>query len=105
MRLNQITKLNEAEKNEIQFKDLEPRKPLPELIYKKIKRKVRDGAKDYDQEWKNAMDLVDWSFEELNINKPLASDPRWSQYLDLIREAVKELHKARGDNFRWKLGV
>lgn len=105
MRLNQIKKLNEAEKNEIQFKDTEPRKPLPDLIYNKIKRKVRDGAKDYDQEWNNAMDLVDWSLEELNINKPLASDPRWSQYLDLIKEAVKELHKARGDKFRWKLGV
>lgn len=105
MRLNQIKQLEEAEKNEIQFKDKEPNKPLPELIFNKIKRKIRDGAKDYDQEWDNAMDLVDWSLKELNIDKPLASNPRWSQYLDLIKEAVKELHKTRGDNFRWTIGV
>lgn len=105
MKLKHIKKITEAEKNEIQFKDTEPRKPLPELIYGKVKRKIRDGAKDYKQDWDNAIDLVDWSLQELNIDKPLASSQRWSQYLELIQEAVKELHKARGDNFRWRIGV
>jgi len=105
MKLKQIKPINEAEKNEIEFTDDNPREPLPELIYNKVKRKIRDGAKDYKQEWDNAKDLVDWSLQELNIGEPLASDPRWAQYLELLREAVKELHKARGDNFRWRLGV
>ena len=105
MKLNQIKTLSEAEKNEIEFEDKEPREPLPELIFNKVKRKIRDGAKDYKKEWDNAIDLVDWSLQELNIDKPLASNPRWSQYLELIQEAVKELHKARGDKFRWRLGV
>lgn len=104
--LEQETKaVSEAEKNEIEFEDKTPAELLPELILKKVKRKIRDGAKDYKKDWDNAIDLVDWSLQELNISKPLASNPRWSQYLDLIQEAVKELHKARGENFKWILGV
>lgn len=105
MKLHQIKNITEAEKNEIQFKDSEPTEPLPELIFSKVKRKVRDGAKDYDQEWDNAIDLVDWAFQELDLQRPLASHKRWSQYKELVQEAVKELHKARGDNPMWHLKV
>lgn len=105
MKLHQIKNLNEAEKNEIQFQDKEPRKPLPELIFKKVERKIRDGAKDYDQEWDHPVDLVDWAFQELELQKPMASDERWEQYSDLVKDAVKELHKARGDNPMWRVNV
>lgn len=105
MKLSQIKNLKEAEKNEIQFKDDEPRKPLPELIFKKVERKIRDGAKDYDQDWDNAIDLVDWAFQELDLERPMASDDRWEQYTDLVKTGVEELHKARGDNPMWHVKV
>ena len=84
------------EKNEIDFKDTDPFKELPDLVIKKVERKIRDGAKDYDQEWKNSINLVDWAFDELNISKPKSvSSPRWIQYRDMIGVAAQSLHKAR----------
>ena len=84
------------EKNEIDFKDEDPFQELPELVVKKLERKIRDGAKDYNEEWKNSINLVDWAFEELNISKPKSvSSPRWIQYRDMIGVAAQHLHKAR----------
>lgn len=84
------------EKNEIDFKDNDPSKELPELIVRKIERKIKDGAKDYGQEWENSIKLVDWALEELNIDKPkTVSNPRWKQYLAFISSATTALYKAR----------
>lgn len=87
MKLNDL--FEAKEKNEVEFKDEHPEKLLPDIIYTKVERKIRDGAKDYDTEWKNAIDLVDWSLNELNITKPIATQPRWSQYMDLIKSLWK----------------
>lgn len=83
------------EKNEIAFKDTDPDKQLPDLIMQKVSRKIRDGAKDYKEDWKSSIELTDWALQELNITKPNISSPRWQQYMDLISSAVKELYKAR----------
>lgn len=84
------------EKNEIEYKDTDPSKELPDLIVKKIERKIKDGSKDYGQEWKNSINLVDWALDELNISKPTAvSSPRWQQYLSFIPVATKALYSAR----------
>lgn len=93
------------EKNEIEFKDKDPNKELPDLIVKKITRKIGDGAKDFKEDWKSAIELTDWALEELNITKPRISSPRWGQYLDLISAAVKELYKARKDTGEWTRGI
>jgi len=86
------------EKNEIDFKDTDPSKELPELIAKKVERKIKDGAKDYSQEWKDSIKLVDWALDELNISKPISvSSPRWPQYLEFIGSATEAMHKARND--------
>lgn len=97
MKLETI-KLSEAkEKNEIDFEDKHPDEALPNLIYKKVERKIKDGAKDYKEEWKNALKLVDWALEELNISKPTSvSTDRWGQYLELIKTASQALHQSRG---------
>jgi hypothetical protein len=83
------------EKNEIQYEDKDGNTELPELIFNKLRRKVRDGAKDYKKEWKNSLELVDWALNELNIIKPNLSSPRWDQYKELISIAVAEMKKAR----------
>lgn len=85
-----------TEKNEIKYDDPDSVSELPEIIYRKVTRKVNDGAKDYKQEWDDPLKLLDWALEELNINKPSSvSSPRWKQYKLLIAEATKALQKAR----------
>lgn len=94
MRLQLIKEGNE--KNEIEFEDTDPSKELPELIVRKIERKIKDGAKDYGEEWENSIKLVDWALDELNISKPkTVSSPRWNQYLKFIGSATTALYKAR----------
>lgn len=96
MNLELINQLHEAkEKNEIPFEDTDPTKPIPELIESKIERKIKEGAKNYKVEWKNAVELVNWALKELNIVKPEINTERWEQYKNLISTAVKELNKAR----------
>lgn len=96
MNLQLIKSLNEAaEKNEIKFEDKEPDKPLPDLIESKINRKIKDGAKDYKVDWKNAVELVNWALSELNIDKPKINTERWEQYKSFVSTSVKELNKAR----------
>lgn len=104
MKLESIKVVTEGkEKNEIDFEDKNPDEPIPELIFRKVERKIKDGAKDYKEEWKNSLKLVNWALEELNISKPTSvSNDRWGQYLDLIKTASEELYKARG-NFGTKV--
>lgn len=91
------------EKNEIDFKDEDPDKELPDLIIQKINRKIRDGAKDYSKEWKNSIELTNWALNELNIYKPKISSPRWKQYMEFISSAVKEMYKARKRTGQWNV--
>ena len=83
------------EKNEIEFEDKEPNKRLPDLIASKVSRKIKEGAKDFKVEWKNALSLVNWALKELNIQEPSINTERWPQYMEFVGEAVKELNKAR----------
>lgn len=97
MNLRMIYEANE--KNEIIYDDVDPDKKLPDLIERKVLRKIADFAKDYSMEFKNSVDLVDKTLEELNIKRPLINTPRWPQYLNMIATGVKELQSARGENF------
>jgi len=103
VRLNKL--LEGKEKNEVEFKDEEPGSKLPDIIITKIERKIRDNAKDYSKDWESALDLVNFVLNELNIRIPVASDPRWPQYLGLIRTSVDELTRARGIDAKWSTAV
>lgn len=76
---------------------------LPSTVIKDIEKKIREGAKDTSQKWKNALELVQKAYEVLNIERPTPASPAaWSQYEDMISFAVNELAKARGVNGDWR---
>lgn len=98
MKLNELVEA--AENNEIEFVDSNPESELPALIIKKLERKVKDGAKDYETEWDGAVSLLNWAFESINITIPtLNNTARWKQYKQMISLAVKELIHARGIDY------
>ena len=70
---------------------------------KALEKKIKDGARDLDQMWPNALALVHKAYEVLNVERPTPKMvSAWSQYEDLIALAVRELAKARGDDASWR---
>lgn len=86
------------------FKETDPQAPFPNDTFAALKREINKGAKDLEQDWDNALELVDHSFKELDVPKPkLQQKERWEQYNRLIAAAVKELYDARGLEGSWRV--
>ena len=72
---------------------------LPEGDIAKVKTNIRKGAQDEDQRWANALELVHTAYEVARIERPdITLESAWKQYEEMIKYAVQELHKARGDD-------
>lgn len=85
------------------FKETDPEAPFPNDTMAALKREINKGAKDLEKEWESALELVDNSFRELKVPKPRPQQKeRWTQYQELIGEAVKELYDARGLSSSWR---
>lgn len=80
------------------FENLEDKKKLiiPDDVMNKLKTHIRDGAKDLNIEWANALELVNKAFkiEAVKIPRP-AERHAWEQYNELLEYAVKQLKKYR----------
>jgi hypothetical protein len=64
-----------------------------------IQKEINKNAKDFDKEWKNAIELTEFAFNELKIKLPMAfMKERWGQYIKLLEYAVKTLSDSRGIN-------
>lgn len=77
---------------------------LPDQVTSEIKKLVRKGAQDLEQEWANALELVHTAYKVANVRRP-APDQKgaWKQYEELIQFGVKELHKTRGTDGKWRM--
>lgn len=94
--LKEAEKKEEKQKKEV-FVSPDVQEPFPEDTVSAIQKEINKGAKDIEQEWKNAVELVNYAFEELNVPVPMANlKKRWGQYNKLISYAVKNLADARG---------
>lgn len=92
----------ENEKKSV-FKETDPQAPFPNDTISALKRQINTGAKDLEVDWKNALELVDDSFKELQVPKPtLDLKARWEQYQSLIGVAVNDLYDARGLEGSWR---
>lgn len=75
---------------------------FPPIIVKEIQRNIRKGAKDLDQNWKNAVHLCRKAFDVCGVEVPLMNTgDAWIQYEHLVSVAVRELHKARGSTGKY----
>lgn len=77
---------------------------LPDQVIGEIRKLVRKGAQDLEQDWTNALELVNKAYQVANVRRP-APDQKgaWKQYEELITDAVKELHKTRGIKGKWRM--
>jgi hypothetical protein len=76
----------------------------PEIVIKELRKLIREGANDLEQQWKNALELVNTAFKVANIRIPLPDQKgAWKQYEELIQYGVKQLHDARGIDGPWRL--
>jgi hypothetical protein len=75
----------------------------PEIILKELRKAIRSGAADLQQQWKNALELVNTAFKITNIRLPLPDQKgAWKQYEELIQYGVKQLHDSRGIDGPWR---
>lgn len=77
---------------------------LPELVIGEIKKNIGAGAKDLQQNWKNALELVHKAYQVSNVRRPTPDQKgAWKQYEGLITHAVKQLVATRGLNGSWRV--
>ena len=96
---------DEKEKD-IVFIETNPQDPFPNDTLSAIRKQINKNSKDLEIEWKNAMELVNTSFEELDVPKPQAFlKQRWEQYQQLISYAVENLYDSRGLNGAWRTSI
>lgn len=77
---------------------------LPAPVYGELTTLIRKGAKDLNQLWKNAFELVHTAYHIANVARPDPSDKAaWSQYEDLLKLAVKSLSDTRGRAGEWRM--
>ena len=76
---------------------------LPPDVVKNLENDIRRGAKDFDQAWSNALELVHKVYDVRKVERPLPSmKAAWNQYERLIRFAVDQLSKNRGADGPWR---
>lgn len=77
---------------------------LPDKVVDEIKKNIRDGAKDLEQNWANALELTHKAYEVTNVARPTPEQQgAWKQYDTLIAYAVKQLAFFRGLNGAWRM--
>lgn len=76
---------------------------LPDAVIKEIQGNIRKGAKDLEQKWKNALELVNTAYHVASVKRPGRSQQgAWEQYESLISFAVRQLSAARGLDGGWR---
>lgn len=77
---------------------------LPEETIKELKKNIKDGAKDTDQKWTNALELVHKAYQVAEVQRPdVTMRDAWKQYESLIRFAVNQLADTRGIDGEWRM--
>lgn len=76
---------------------------LPEKIIKELRNLIRKGAQDLQQNWKDALELVNKAYQVSNVRLPMPDHKgAWKQYMDLIGFGVQQLNATRGTNGQWR---
>lgn len=77
---------------------------LPEDAMSELQKNIRAGAKDIEQKWANALELVHKAYEVTGIQRPTPDMKNaWKQYEENLEYAVQQLAKYRGLNGDWRM--
>lgn len=99
MKLRFLNFLLEARKkeNKIYFIETDGYKKFPNDTMTSLEKEINKNCKDLSKTWQSAIEVVNTSFNELDIPIPRANQTeRWNQYKELLRYAVKNLYDSRG---------
>lgn len=76
---------------------------LPASVVGEIASLIKKGAKDLQQAWKNAFELVHTAYHVANVRRPIPSEKgAWAQYEELLGVGVKALADTRGITANWR---
>jgi predicted small metal-binding protein len=77
---------------------------LPEDVMNEIQKNIRTGAKDLEQLWSNALELVHKAYEVSGVQRPTPDMKNaWKQYEQNLQYAVQQLSKYRGIKGDWRM--
>lgn len=86
------------------FKETDPNVAFPNDTIAALKKEINKLAKDLEQDWPNALKLIEQVFQNLDVPKPsITQTERWDQYNELISYAVRQLYDARGPAGSWRV--
>lgn len=95
--LNEAKEEKSSKKEKEVFVNDDPQVAFPNDTVSALQKEINKQVKDLEKDWKNAIELVNVSFEELNVPIPTANlTDRWEQYNKLISYGVQTLYDARG---------
>lgn len=79
---------------------------LPPDVVSDIEKNIRDGAKDLEQNWSNALELVHRAYLVAGVQRPTPDmKDAWEQYESMIQYAVEQLSKHRGMDGDWRMSA
>lgn len=82
----------------------DPLDAIPEDAFAEIQKNIKSGAKDLDQDWANALDLVHKAYDVSGVQRPTPDlQNAWKQYETNLQFAVEQLAKHRGMEADWRM--
>ncbi len=77
---------------------------LPDEMVKQIKKLIKSGAEDLQQDWANALALVHSAYDQTGTEYPNPDmKSAWKQYEENISYSVEQLAKYRGLTGNWRM--
>ena len=90
------------EEQKVVFIETDPNVAFPPDTISALERDIHKKAKDLERNWRTAFELVDASFTDLDVPKPLVHQKeRWEQYERLLKVAMRRLFESRGEKGGW----
>jgi len=82
----------------------DPLDAIPEDAFAEVQKNIKNGAKDLDQDWANALDLVHKAYDVSGVQRPTPDlKNAWKQYETNLQFAVEQLAKFRGMEADWRM--
>lgn len=106
MRLKDFLTEGRKKENKIVFVETDPNVAFPKDTITSLQKAINKSCKDLTKDWKNAVEVINAAFNELDVPIPKANQKaRWEQYRQLIAYAVKNLMDSRGSKGNWTVSV